>query len=117
MRTAIALTAAVLLLLQWALWLGDRSWSGVWQREAELERLAERQARLAERNQRLRAELMDLRSGDEALEERARQELGMVKSDEIFIRIVRPRSPDGEEGEGASAASGGNPAEGGAGPR
>lgn len=92
MRVAIGLAVALLLTLQGSLWLGERGWPGVWQRQAELERLEAREARLAQRNQRLRAELMDLRSGDEALEERARQELGMVRPDEIFIRIVRPRA-------------------------
>ena len=96
MRVAIGLAAALLLALQAALWLGERGWPGGWQRQAELERLEAREARLSQRNQRLRAELMDLRSGDEALEERARQELGMVRPDEIFIRIVRPRPGDGE---------------------
>lgn len=105
MRAAIAVTVVLLLALQWTLWFGERGWSGVEQREAELERLEEREGRLAERNQRLRAELLDLRSGDEALEERARQELGMVKADEIFIRIVRPR-PEGGEGEGEAAPEG-----------
>ena len=105
MRVAIALAAGLLLLLQGALWLGERGWPGVWQREADLERLAERRERLSQRNQRLRAELMDLRSGDEALEERARQELGMVRPDEIFIRIVRPRAARGEEEGGAPRPS------------
>jgi cell division protein FtsB len=98
MRIAIAVAGLLLVVLQGQLWLGERSWPQVWERQSELERLQAKQEELAERNRELRAELRDLRSGDAALEERAREELGMVRPEEIFIRIVRPRAQPPAQG-------------------
>ena len=82
-----ALTVAVLL-LQYRVWLSE---NGV--REVErLERAVATQRadneQLAERNQQLVAEVRDLKTGMDALEERARSDLGMIREDEIFFQVV-----------------------------
>lgn len=90
MRIWLAVAVLALVGLQYTLWLGERGLPEVWRKEAELERLEARVQRLEERNQELRAEVAELRSGGQAIEERAREELGMIGEDEIFIRIVQP---------------------------
>jgi cell division protein FtsB len=74
--------------LQYRLWVGEGSYAQVWtlkQRVAEQE--ATNQA-LAERNSILDAEVIDLKSGNEAIEERARNHLGMIHEDETFFLII-----------------------------
>ena len=85
---AIVLTGLIVL-LQYPLWLGK----GSWQRVADLDRqLLQQRAvndRLRARNDALDAEVRDLKEGTDALEERARQELGMIRKDEVFYQVVR----------------------------
>jgi cell division protein FtsB len=88
------LSAALLLLLagvQYELWLGDGGWPQVMRLQAQLE--ARQQANAAQRlaNQRLVAEVEDLRQGLEMVEERARADLGMVKPDEILVQYAARR--------------------------
>ena len=88
-----ALTIALLLLLallQYRLWVGPGSWPDVWrlQREAAAQRAENQQ--LEDRNQSLAAEVRDLKHGLEAIEERARSEMGMIKKGETFYLIVDP---------------------------
>jgi len=90
----LALVALALLVagLQAKLWWGDGGW-----REAQALRrtVAEQKAenaRLQQRNDALAAEVEDLKSGEAAVEERARSELGMVKPGETFYRVVEPRN-------------------------
>ena len=82
--------SAFLVLIQYPLWLGKGGWLRVW----ELDRLVVRQeaanAVLASRNTSLEAEVRDLQEGRQAVEERARYELGMVRKNEIFIQISEP---------------------------
>lgn len=78
----------ILALLQYRLWLGDGGVAELWQLQAvRAERLADNE-RLRERNRHLAAEVKDLKSGLEAVEERARSELGMVKEGEVFYQVV-----------------------------
>ncbi|WP_297528979.1 cell division protein FtsB [Thiohalobacter sp.] len=88
MRWLIALLVALLIYLQYRLWVGDGSLAEVWRlRGAVAEQRAEN-ARLQERNQALDAEVRDLKEGLEAVEERARSELGMIREGEVFYQIV-----------------------------
>ena len=88
MRLAIALLAVLLVALQARLWLVAGGVPEVWRlQEAVAGQRAENQ-RLAERNDALAADVRDLKSGLAAVEERARQELGMIREGEVFYRIV-----------------------------
>jgi cell division protein FtsB len=89
----IALIAA----LQYPLWLGKGGWLQVRELDRQLSAQREGNAGLKARNDALDADVRDLKTGHEAIEERARSELGMVKQDEVFFQI-QPR-----RGEGADA--------------
>jgi cell division protein FtsB len=78
---------ALILALQYPMWLGK----GGWLRVRELDRQVEAQKRvnaeLQTRNVKLDAEVRDLKQGLEAIEERARSELGMIRQDEVFFQL------------------------------
>lgn len=87
----LALTLVVLIAaLQWPLWAGKGGWMRVWELDRQVE--AQRQANegLRTRNAALEAEVRDLKTGYDAIEERARSELGMVKPDEVFFQVLEP---------------------------
>jgi len=86
MRMLGAVLALLLLLIQWPLWLGKGSWLRVLHIEAQLQR--QENQRLQVSNQALDAEVNDLKTGLDAIEERARSELGMIKQHEIFFQIL-----------------------------
>jgi len=88
-RYLILLLLILLLgLLQWKLWRGDGGLQEVRRLEQAVARQEAENRRLAERNRALAEEVLDLRSGLEAVEERARSELGMIKKDETFYQVV-----------------------------
>ncbi|MGJ7507557.1 septum formation initiator family protein [Variovorax sp. GT1P44] len=78
----------LLLILQWQLWTGRGSVRDVAQLQEKLSDLKESNARAALNNERLANEVNDLKEGLEMVEERARQELGMVKPNEVFVQIT-----------------------------
>ncbi|VAW73178.1 Cell division protein DivIC (FtsB), stabilizes FtsL against RasP cleavage [hydrothermal vent metagenome] len=80
----------LLLLLQYRLWVGDGSLAEVWDLYQQVEAQREENRQLQERNQTLEAEVQDLKKGLGAIEERAREELGMIKKDETFYQIIEP---------------------------
>jgi cell division protein FtsB len=85
----LALTLmALLIVLQIALWFGDGSLGEVWRLRQQVEAQKQENAQLLERNAALEAEVSDLKQGLEAIEERARNELGMVKEGERFYQLV-----------------------------
>jgi len=79
------------LLLQYPLWLGKGGWLRVWSLDQQVQEQKEANVRLRQRNGALDAEVRDLKQGFEAIEERARYELGLIKQDEIFFRSFPPR--------------------------
>ena len=88
----ITWTLGVLLaLVQAGLWIGKGSVPHVWSLQSQLidQNAANEQAR--QRNQRVAAEVGDLKDGLEMIEEKARSELGMVRPDEVFVRVVGKR--------------------------
>jgi cell division protein FtsB len=93
MRVLALTLAALILLLQYPLWLGKGSWLRVWELDRQLQAQKAENARLEERNNVLDAEVRDLKQGFEAIEERARYELGMIRQDEIFFQVVRSAQP------------------------
>ena len=80
---------ALLLILQWQLWTGRGSVRDVAQLENKLAQQKDANARAALANDRLASEVRDLQEGLEMVEERARQELGMVKPNEILVQIAK----------------------------
>ncbi|HET7835249.1 cell division protein FtsB [Variovorax sp. J22P271] len=78
----------LLLILQWQLWTGRGSVRDVAQLQEKLADQKEANAKAAINNERLSAEVNDLKEGLEMVEERARQELGMVKPNEVFVQIT-----------------------------
>lgn len=80
---------ALLLVLQWQLWSGRGSVRDVLQQEDKLAQQKDANAKAALANDRLASEVRDLQEGLEMVEERARQELGMVKPNEILVQIAK----------------------------
>ena len=88
MRIIIAILFVLLALLQYRLWVGDGGLAEVWRLGQQIEAQRHENQKLRERNGLLEAEVGDLKEGLEAIEERARRELGMIREDEIFYLIV-----------------------------
>lgn len=87
MRWLTLVLVALLVLLQYPLWLGKGGWLKVWDYDRQLTQQKEANRKLEVRNGGLDAEVRDLKQGYEAIEERARFELGMIKQDEVFVQI------------------------------
>jgi cell division protein FtsB len=87
-RRALALVLGVLLvLIQYPLWLGKGGWLRVWDLDRQHQAQLQGNQRLVDRNSALESEVRDLRQGMQAVEERARYELGMVRPDEVFVQF------------------------------
>ena len=91
MRTLAGILGALIILVQFPLWLGKGGWMRVGEVDRQLDAQRGRNEQLQVRNQALDAEVRDLKQGLDALEERARYELGMIKSDEVFFQIVEKK--------------------------
>jgi len=91
MKALISIFIILLVLLQFKLWFGDGSMREVWRLEAAIETQQQQNTQLQERNAALEAEVNDLKKGLEAIEERARSELGMIKEGETFYQIIDTR--------------------------
>jgi len=98
MRIVAALLLLLLLALQVRLWLGENGIPDLWRLHNEVDAQVEENQGLSERNDTLEAEVMDLKEGTAAVEERARSELGMIKADEQLIFLANPDSKT-DEGE------------------
>ncbi|MCK4493862.1 MAG: septum formation initiator family protein [Methylococcales bacterium] len=79
---------SLILLLQMRLWTGDGSLAQVYEYQQKLEVLNKQYIENKERNEVLYSEVLNLRNGTDALEERARHELGMIKKNETFFQII-----------------------------
>lgn len=77
----------LIVLLQWPLWFGKGGWLRVWDVDRQLAAQREVNQKLESRNAGLEAEVIDLKTGTEAAEERARFELGLIKPNEIFVQV------------------------------
>jgi len=87
LRWLALLFAILVLALQYPMWLGKGGWLQVRETDRQLALQKEANARLKARNEALDADVRDLKTGSEAIEERARSELGMMKSDEVFFQL------------------------------
>jgi cell division protein FtsB len=88
----LVLLLALLAWLQYRLWFGNGGEREVAALQAQVQRQARDNAGLRQRNDALAAEVQDLKSGEAAVEERARNELGMIKPGETFYRVVEPEA-------------------------
>ena len=91
MKILGVILGALIVLIQYPLWIGKGGWLRAWQLETEVTNQKNRNAGFEVRNAALAAEVRDLKQGSEAAEERARRELGMLRGDEIFFQYVDPK--------------------------
>ena len=92
MRLIALALAALILLAQYPLWLGKGGWLRVWEVERQIHAQREANRQLQARNRALDAEVRDLKVGLDAIEERARSELGMIRGNEIFFQLIEEKS-------------------------
>ena len=79
---------ALIIAIQYPLWMGKGSWLRVWEFSTRVDQQKEKNVQLAARNAGLDAEVRDLKQGIDAVEERARVELGMIKPGEVFYQVI-----------------------------
>ncbi len=91
MNYIITILLILLIALQYDLWVGKGSIVEVRKLESALELQSNENKQLKERNDALKAEVLDLKNGLEAIEERARTELGMIKDDETFFHVIEKK--------------------------
>jgi cell division protein FtsB len=87
MKILAAILVSLIVLIQIPLWLGKGGWLRAWQLEDMVSTEKGKNSKLEQRNAGLAAEVKDLKTGTDAVEERARYELGMVKKDEVFYQV------------------------------
>ncbi|QGZ39153.1 cell division protein FtsB [Pseudoduganella flava] len=88
MRLITLALAALLLLIQYPLWLGKGGWLRVKDLEQQVDDAHAKNDELKRRNGKLDSEVRDLKDGTGAVEERARYELSMIKQNEIYVQIL-----------------------------
>jgi cell division protein FtsB len=104
MRLITLALVGLLLLIQYPLWLGKGGWLRVWDMEQQVAAAKKKNDGLRARNAKLDSEVQDLKDGTGAIEERARLELGMIKQDEVFVRVLPP-DPAANPAAGAPASA------------
>ena len=90
-RAATIVLVTLLVLVHLGLWFGKGSLPHVWGQRAQLSHQRAQNEEAQRRNQRMAAEVADLKSGLDMIEEKARSELGMVKPDEVFVQVSPKR--------------------------
>jgi len=88
MKILAGVLAAIIILIQYPLWLGKGGWLRVADIDRQVSAQKAKNTQLEVRNTGLEAEVRDLKQGTEAIEERARYELGMIRSNEVFFQVV-----------------------------
>ena len=87
-RVLVLIAAVIFCLLQSKLWMGDGGFLDIQEIKQEIALQKTENEKLSERNRILKAEVNDLKSGTEAIEEHARADLGLIKNDETFILVA-----------------------------
>jgi cell division protein FtsB len=87
MRILFVALVGLLALIQYPLWLGKGGWLRAWDLDRQLVQQRTINASLSARNDALAAEVSDLRAGGDAVEERGRYELGMIRAGEVFVQV------------------------------
>lgn len=88
MKIFIAIIILLIIHFQYRIWVGDGSVAQIDAYQQRLDDLKKQAEEKRQRNEALYAEVLDLRKGQEAIEERARDELGMIKEDETFFHVL-----------------------------
>ncbi|MCX7096132.1 MAG: septum formation initiator family protein [Methylobacter sp.] len=88
MKIFIAIIVLLIIHFQYRIWLGDGSLAQIDAYQHRLDDLKAQVEEKRQRNEALYAEVLDLRKGQEAIEERARDELGMIREDETFFHVL-----------------------------
>jgi cell division protein FtsB len=87
MRWLALFFVALIVALQYPMWLGKGGWLTVREYERQLADQRAHNDKLKARNAALEADVRDLKTGTEAIEERARSDLGMIRQDEVFVQL------------------------------
>ena len=102
MKVLAGILGALILLIQYPLWLGKGGWLRAWHMENDVQQEKAKNRQLEVRNAGLAAEVRDLKQGTEAIEERARFELGMVRKDEVFFQVEEGKRHEAVPGSAAA---------------
>ncbi|MDX1454998.1 MAG: cell division protein FtsB [Gammaproteobacteria bacterium] len=97
MRALAILLGLIFLILQGQLWLGQGSLPDLWKLQQRVAEQQQRNQQLRERNAALAAEVEDLKTALQAVEERARSEIGMIREGETFYQVADPALQESEE--------------------
>ncbi len=100
LRYVALILLILLLVLEIKLWAGEGGMRDVWHLEQRLAEQKQENLKLKQRNEALSAEVQDLKNGKDAIEERARSELGLIKPGEIFYQVVEPPTADKKDDDG-----------------
>ena len=95
MKRLAAVLAVLLLAIQWPLWFGRGGWLRAWDLQRQLDSQRSSNSALEVRNAALSAELRSLQQGREAIEERAREDLHLMRGDEVFFQQLTAGAGDG----------------------
>jgi cell division protein FtsB len=90
MRWLALVLAALIVVIQYPMWLGKGGWLQVREYDRQVALQRDANAKLAARNEGIDADVRDLKTGYEAIEERARADLGMIGQDEVFFQLQTP---------------------------
>lgn len=88
MKIVASFLFVLLLLLQLQLWFGSHGVFQLWSLDKTIDQTRSDNDALLLRNEQLHAEVVELKKGEEALEERARSQLGFIKDGEVFYRVI-----------------------------
>ena len=89
-RLLFVVLLLMFVVLQYRLWVGQGSMAEVYRLQQQIDSQKQQLAEMQERNTRLRAEVQSLKTGLEAVEARARSDLGMIKEGETFFQVIEP---------------------------
>ncbi len=92
-RSVIIILTILVAAIQYPLWFGKGGWMYVWDLNNQLAATLQHNEELKARNALLASDIKSLQEGDEAIEERARSELAMVRRDEIFVQLLDAKTP------------------------
>lgn len=90
MKALVVILIILFAYLQYKLWVSDGNMKEMWALEERIEILIQKNSTLQRRNNALQAEVENLKTGQDVVEEKARRDLGLVGKDETFYQIVEP---------------------------